>query len=829
MDNEHRPIRKHGVPTKRRPHANPVVDLYINSYATPVYFLKTLLTMPEAVSDPKVRAIVYLREAAVELRSVEEALAEAEKAYHYPSDVDLHIMLILFWARTLSYSDTRNPRVREQIYLLCKQARSLLTPHTPPELTAWVLYLEAYISLEQGNAAGYEKLSAEALSLLSNSPHYAGLVLYHALALMEQGMAAQLEFEFGFSLKDFETLCPASEQGSTLDKRVRLGFFLNSVLTGDLVQAREQLPQVEHLDPSITAFYTKKFQVCRRLLELMENQQGSLTAAAPEPEASAGAQWLASTQYLLARTPAKALEAARAFAQEEPRLIAASLGFEGYCLIRAELAAGNWEPAKRLLYERQKRGCKHYLDSLFQARIELLANNNHIAAHHFAVLKREVERYKAKGRLDFEIQLACEISPTSLIELTLNAEKSHIGSKPQPASAAEDKKPGRSGIDRLIFSSQEMAEVCNRVMNFAAQDVPVLITGETGTGKELIAQALHESGPRSSKPFLAINCGSISETLIESELFGHTRGAFTGADKSQPGLFREAGEGTIFLDEIGDISPKLQVSLLRVLETGEIRPVGSADKHKVKCRIIAATNANLDQLAAEGRFRQDLVYRLKRLEIYIPPLRERPTDIITLAQHFFNEGRPSGVLASMSGALQEAFFNYQWPGNVRELRNVIERLRLLNSDKLSYEAKDLEPTMLQVFDMAKRNAAPPPAARFHSPAAAPSAPVARPEQPVFQAADDVSSGREEEPRGAANSYAEIKKLLGEGRSSLRQMQKLRDVFLQFKELQVGEAAAILAVSRVTASRYLQKLAGEGFIERVEPTASTRTHYYRRKT
>jgi two-component system response regulator HydG len=218
----------------------------------------------------------------------------------------------------------------------------------------------------------------------------------------------------------------------------------------------------------------------------------------------------------------------------------------------------------------------------------------------------------------------------------------------------------------MICAAREMKAVKELIECFADVDVPCLVTGETGTGKELVAQALHESSVRSAHPFVEINCGALSDTLIESELFGHKRGAFTGAQAAHPGLFREAGAGTIFLDEIGDISPKLQMALLRVLETGEARAVGGSETYKINCRIIAATNADLARRVEEGRFRADLMYRLERLQIHLPPLRERPDDIVILAEHFLNLRRVEGRMAVLLPRLKARFRDYHWPGNVRE-------------------------------------------------------------------------------------------------------------------------------------------------------------------
>jgi transcriptional regulator with GAF, ATPase, and Fis domain len=190
----------------------------------------------------------------------------------------------------------------------------------------------------------------------------------------------------------------------------------------------------------------------------------------------------------------------------------------------------------------------------------------------------------------------------------------------------------------------------------------VLITGES-VGKELAARAIHEHGPRARQPFVAINCGAIIETLLESELFGHARGSFTGAINDTKGLFEQAGSGTIFLDEIGEMSPAPQVKLLRVLEEAEVRPVGGTRSVKVRGRVIAATNIDVEEKISAGRFRQDLYYRLSVIVIRMPPLRERRLDIPVLINHFTPPGQPNGRRSLSSESI--ILMRYQWPGNVR--------------------------------------------------------------------------------------------------------------------------------------------------------------------
>ena len=234
---------------------------------------------------------------------------------------------------------------------------------------------------------------------------------------------------------------------------------------------------------------------------------------------------------------------------------------------------------------------------------------------------------------------------------------------------------GTVRIDQVVHASQCMKQLLQQVIKIAASEAAVLINGETGTGKELIAQALHEHSPRAQGPFLAINCSAISAGLLESELFGHVRGAFTGADRNHKGLFASASGGTLFLDEIADFPLELQPKLLRVLQESEIRPVGSNRSERINTRVIAASGAKLEQLVELGKFRQDLYYRLAVIDLTIPPLRERPEDITVISQHFLAEitSREGLPLPHLSREDLEVLHSYHWPGNVRELKNFIEK------------------------------------------------------------------------------------------------------------------------------------------------------------
>ena len=231
----------------------------------------------------------------------------------------------------------------------------------------------------------------------------------------------------------------------------------------------------------------------------------------------------------------------------------------------------------------------------------------------------------------------------------------------------------------IIGKSPSMQKLYKIIQRVAASKSTVLIQGESGTGKELIARALHRQSPRRDHPLIPVNCGAIPEDLLESELFGHVRGAFTGAAHTRTGRFELANNGTLFLDEIGDMSSKLQVKMLRVLQEKVVEPVGSVKSIKVDVRVVAATHKNLEEEVAAGRFREDLFYRLNVVPIHVPPLRERGHDVSLLVEHFLDHcvEEHDCDRVRISSAIHDAFRAYRWPGNVRELENLVERLTIL--------------------------------------------------------------------------------------------------------------------------------------------------------
>jgi DNA-binding NtrC family response regulator len=242
-------------------------------------------------------------------------------------------------------------------------------------------------------------------------------------------------------------------------------------------------------------------------------------------------------------------------------------------------------------------------------------------------------------------------------------------------SAGESDEPSHQQLSKIIGKTPAMLEVYKTVARVAPTKSTALILGESGTGKEMIARAIHEHSPRANRPFIAVDCGALTETILESELFGHMRGSFTGAVADKKGVFEEAQGGTCFLDEIGGISPNLQARLLRVLQEREVRRVGGKDWIPVDVRVVAATNYNLTEAVKSSQFRQDLYYRLNVVTIQLPPLRQRKEDIPLLAQHFLKHYSEANgkTISTISDKTLELLCSYSWPGNIRELENAIEQ------------------------------------------------------------------------------------------------------------------------------------------------------------
>ncbi|OVE76987.1 hypothetical protein BVX97_00195 [bacterium E08(2017)] len=758
--------------------ANDVIQRYISSDEQ----LSTILSGAESDNSPIIRALSLISKALNNDIPAKSAIIEANKVDINTSDDDICALFLAYWAQ-LAYHQAHAIEERlEESWALLNRARALTSDRTPREIVFQLNFVESRLLAIAGNHDKQEILLKVSLDMLHNdSPRRKLALIELAYFLALSGRLSEIDKSLN-SIKSFSN--------SFKREWVTAVRFINFVETGNVESASALIPELSRSD--FQAEPMRDFQKYSTLLDILsspppltdkESQNEILSADIPD--------WAMALRCLLSGKIHQALRWARIHEKSSQPYVT-NQDFVSFNLLRAELAESNAEAAQRIINLRHKRGNHHYLDNLFLARIASLENDTDTASELFAQLLDFAEKHQALGRVKFELLLAEDIPRNRLFDFLTTAnlirsQKPKKGDKPQstenPLKHIDDK--GES--DRIVYSTPIMSDIMESVSQFAQVEVPVLITGETGTGKELIARALHDSGPRSSKPFLAINCGAISESLLESELFGHAKGAFSGAAAAHQGLFEEAADGTIFLDEIGEITPRLQVALLRVLETNEIRPVGSSQSRRIYCRVIASTNADLQHLEQNNKFRKDLIFRLRRLVINLPALRDRSDDILLLATHFLNSGRAPDVYATISARLAARLLSYSWPGNVRELRNTIERMRLMNSDKLYYDAEDLElPTGGPAAPVI--------------PSASPLAPI-----PLIQ-------------------EGTIKK----GRSRVRRLEDLRELFRQNSILTRNEIARTLDISPNTATADLKELCGEGFIEKKQPSASPRSAYFQIK-
>ena len=454
--------------------------------------------------------------------------------------------------------------------------------------------------------------------------------------------------------------------------------------------------------------------------------------------------------------------------------------FLSYFLIRAELANKNANAAMYSLESRKKINNTCVYDDYFLFRIYHIKGDSNKAQHHFNLFIANVEKYQLNNRFEVELRLSPEISITDIILYTQNINKLIMPNQ-SPNNAIE------STIDEvsmnfIVGESVEINQVKALVKKYAKVDTTVLIVGETGTGKELVAKALWQSGNYRYQPYFPINCGAISDHLLQSELFGHKKGAFTGAVQDHKGLFEEAGEGIVFLDEIGEISPAMQVNLLRILEAKEFRPVGSNETKQLKCKIIAATNRNLSEHVKSGHFRQDLQYRLERLTIEIPPLRERTADIPLLINHFLNIENQQFPNINFDNQAIQYLKSLPWLGNIRELKNEMERIRLFYSDK----------KILTIAELSNK-------------------------YKLIHAEPLSNQALQSNVPVQKNDFLKSK-------SKFRKLEELKSLFSVHTRLSRLEVADQLKISPNTAATYLTTLEKENFIRKIILT-NAKSHYY----
>ena len=679
-----------------------------------------------------------------------------------------------------------------QIYL--KQGYDLCSEKICPEIKAYLDWIETAIHINVGHSrqikydAFYKKLNLK-------TPRANHFSLIHCLTNTDVSLAKSQLLE----LKEKAATIKFKE---TIDRFL----FLSAIENGNLDEAIHYYQVFEKMkyyyveDNNINSTFEKYALLLDFYLKAIKNETPNFIPVGFQAKSieRTGTDhyptWLLTVKSLLEKKSQEALYWARL--EQRSLYSHRNMGFFQFNILRAELSNRNIEAAENEINRLMQLNSNLPSMPFFQARLAFLKDDQKEATDHLIKLGNYLESYNAWGRLNLELLLANELKPIDflnmgrLISSPLSTPKENL---PQTRIPFKINKPLLK-LDKIIGESAAVKNLKSQIDKAKDLDLTVLITGETGTGKELIAECIHESSNRQNEPFFKINCAAVSETLLESELFGHEKGAFTGANNERKGLFEEAGKGTVFLDEIGDISQKIQIALLRVLESSEIKPLGSNFPKKIFCRVITATNADLAQLSKQNKFRQDLYFRLYRLPIQSPALRDRSEDILLLANHFASQVANHQMTPEFSSDLKNALQEYSWPGNIRELKNEIERMILMNLNKKILSLDDLDLNIrLNIRSSSILNSTYKPTTP---------APIFEKEKPIAV----------EEKREFA--------------SALRRLEFIRQLFETKINLTRPEIAKAAGTSTFTTTRDLKQLQDEKFIEKITPTAAPRTHYFK---
>ncbi|HOX07441.1 MAG TPA: sigma 54-interacting transcriptional regulator [Planctomycetota bacterium] len=724
---------------------------------------------PAEVSRPHCSAILAAWRAQTDMVQAEDAARQLKEAHLAPPD-DADLMLVLLMASVRFFANTDQLSEAQRSLRLLK---ALAPANPPPPVGSAVIMTEVFLLDRLGRKKDAHELTRRAAAM--QLPVHCNVWYSLRLALAHTAMNAAELGEAEAALSEVAARPPANEELLRVfrERSIRL-----LMLKGQAVQALAQLDAMPAQASEIVRRRRLQYRV-RSLLYLGRFAEAGKAIDDVGPDLAAGHR-----EYMRAIVCLHRGDAAGALdwtnrALRAGRLSPMFLDDNAAQMALAELMAGRASAARTLLKMLDAEERDPFLDTLW-AQVCMLEGQEARAARHF---RRILDR-KDPCFLRESLRDCVALTGLQIARLWTLAE----GLPPEPdASAAEGQAERRSDSGAaeavMIGESSAIREVRQQIARFAPLAETVLITGETGTGKELAARLLHDRGPRAGDPFIAVNCAAISDTLIESELFGHVKGAFTGATQDSEGLFRAAGDGTLFLDEISSMSARLQGALLRVLEDGEIRPVGSSRPRKVRARVIAASNQPLEALVEAGGFRADLYYRLARLHLRLPPLRERLEDLPLLVGHFLRRAFDYGQVA-VGEDLLKALAGHSWPGNVRELQNEIERIVLLSGG---------QPVLG--------------AGLFVRQPQAPSA------TPMAQAAEPVPE------MGAVRAAS------GQVPRLHKRLTALRDLFAKRKELTRAEVVEFLGCAPNSATGYLRRLEKDGLIERIHTSAALRTSYF----
>lgn len=709
-------------------------------------------------------------------KSMNQSLLEAIDKAIIKGHSDPNIFM-LFIAIALSYNNVFLQF--DKSHSLCSIALSLKQEKIQPIVRA--LFLQHYANLlrKEGKINECMKLMDESLSLISSDdPRYSVILNNTYFMVAIQG---KLKENGAYHLDSLQWSSKEDQFLYLTELKIE-----NSIIIGDyeeglaLLKSYKAYPQTS-LAPRFID-YTNLFQIISGdLIEANYKEQEFKDLAK-------------SLQLLLF---GKVEESKQIFGNLMERSIKKTLFkvITYYLPINFEISLGNKGMAKLLLQEKEKKGDVSYFDDFFYGRLYLLENDLVNAERSFVRLLENVKRFGAKNRLIFEMQFAKELNLTYQLQL-LNGWKSISKTEPNKEKPEVIKKtlPKEKGIKLLIGKSKAIRNVKDLVKKYAKLRGPVLVTGETGTGKELVSRAIHDEGLFPDEPFLAINCGALTDSLLQSELFGYEAGAFTGAQKQRKGIFEAAGKGTVFLDEFGDISPKLQVSLLRVFELNEIRLLGGTTNRKIQCKIVIATNTDLHKAVTEKRFREDLYFRLAKFEVRLPALREKKEDLPELIQYFLDKNCRSNENKMISNGLILKLMDYHWPGNIRELKNEIDRLYILNPDITFLDVEHFDFSHLQVKGNYNQNSQTIP----------------------LNSNKNTADGTIDQ---------DMSRIIRKGFSIERRIDLIKEMFKKYRKMTRNQIMEINNISSTTATKCLKNLLHSGFIVRRTPTKSSRTDYF----
>lgn len=771
---------------------HPLVKDYLEIFD----FDSDILPSDHYPKTPLVVAFLNLKLALFKKMDVSKAFASAEKAFQEKEDnIELVIIFLEIWFR-VSYFNSRN----QEADSILKRIKKIPKENLPLEFSIIERICDGIIHGINKNIVKYVETMLEATEILpKNSVVYQRVFLKLCMIEASRGKLNKYLEKIKEIKKD--------NKNESLQIKIKIIEFINSIEQSNHLKAESLLLELEQ-NEIFTKVLSQSRAYFKQSLSIAHHYfEGKVSPSTKNNLLKDKPAWIQSTYYLLLREPALALE----YAKKDIDLITAmrQMGFCSYVHIRAELSSRNFEAARWLLQQKENEGNSASIENFFLARIEILAGNLDRAKNYLRKLKAFVIKYGFEKRMELELDLACELNINQYNRLLKSCDQVESSRIPMPVKISKNISPP----SLIIGSSMAMTNLRSQIEKLAPLNISILITGETGTGKDLVARALHEASPRRKEIYTAINCAAISENLLQSELFGYEKGAFTGAFSSHKGIIEEAENGTVFLDEIGDISPQLQIALLRLLENGEYRPVGSNKAKKMSCRVIAATNVPLEKQIENKNFRKDLFYRLERFLIYIPPLRERKEDIRDLAFYFLQRDRNTQEKLTISTELIKALELNSWPGNIRELRNVMERMRILNSGKLQFTISDLDKEYVPkiknelvedrsgFFPTVNLDAIP-----NHS----------------------ITSNDDKLLEISGKKDLDNSSLFTTTGYNQKRIEILKRMFQKYERLSKTEAAKAINISISSITNDLNKLVIDGYIEKVEPTPSPRTHYYQIK-